>query len=182
MVTAGGRHDGALRVGSERHIDKQCEPGDWPYVAGDSPQHPASALDASSVHLWLLRAERGDPAVRALLARYTGLAPEALAVDIGAHGKPALRGVDLAFNLSHSGAHTLLAVARGCALGVDLEHRRRVRRRSALLERCFGQAEPSAAASRTACGASKSTPPAMRSPCSRWKARPDRRHAGGFTV
>ncbi len=47
--------------------------------------------------------------------------PAALRFVTGEHGKPALAGgVDLAFNVSHSGSHGLLAVGRE-ELGVDVE-------------------------------------------------------------
>jgi len=61
-------------------------------------------------------------ALRRILARYCGLAPAAIRFCLGAHGKPYLEpasGVE--FNLSHSGALALVAVARGRAIGVDVE-------------------------------------------------------------
>jgi 4'-phosphopantetheinyl transferase len=106
-----------------------------------SPVEAAAELTADAVHVWWLDAAPHDRAPRALLASYAGVGPDALDWRVGAHGKPELAHGDLAFNLSHSGGSTLLAVARGTAVGVDLEHRRRVRRRQALLARCFSRAE-----------------------------------------
>ncbi len=57
--------------------------------------------------------------VRALLARYTGLAPAAIAFTRGPHGKPAVAGVE--HNLSHTDDVALLAVSRELAVGVDIE-------------------------------------------------------------
>jgi 4'-phosphopantetheinyl transferase len=103
-----------------------------PLVAGDA-----------SVHLWLLRGGRDDPRLRLLVARYAGLDPDGLAPALGAHGKPFLEGHALRYNVSHSGEWSALALAHGTELGVDLEHGRRVRRRTALLERSFTDAERS---------------------------------------
>ncbi len=57
--------------------------------------------------------------VRALLARYLGVAPAAIAFTRGPRGKPAVAG--LAHNLSHTDDVALLAVARDVAVGVDIE-------------------------------------------------------------
>jgi len=64
--------------------------------------------------------------LRAVLARYTGLAPSALAFQPGALGKPALAarpdgGNRTRFNLSHSQGRMLIAVAEQQEVGVDLE-------------------------------------------------------------
>lgn len=99
------------------------------------------AADDPAIHLWLLRGGRDDPRLRALVARYAGIDPAALALSVGAHGKPFLDGHPLRFNLSHSGDWSVLALAVGTELGVDLEHQRRVRRRAALLERSFTEGE-----------------------------------------
>jgi len=63
---------------------------------------------------------RGRIALRAVLAGYCGAPPERLDFAYGAFGKPRLLGTELEFNLSHSGARALIAVA--CEpLGVDIE-------------------------------------------------------------
>lgn len=60
--------------------------------------------------------------VRLLLARYTGIAAADLVFARGPRGKPALVGAgDLELNLSHAHDVALLAVARGNAVGVDIE-------------------------------------------------------------
>lgn len=63
--------------------------------------------------------------LRILLATYAGRAPEALVLERGPHGKPSLRRSSgttlLEFNLSHSGDLVAVALARGAAVGVDVE-------------------------------------------------------------
>lgn len=66
----------------------------------------------------------GRAFLRLLLARCLGEDPRGLLFRYGPNGKPALEGSPrgLAFNLSHSEALAVCAVARGCdALGVDIE-------------------------------------------------------------
>jgi 4'-phosphopantetheinyl transferase len=64
-------------------------------------------------------------AVRSILAHYTGLPPHALQFCYSAHGKPALgpgHGAgDLYFSVSHTEGRAVCGVARGRAVGVDVE-------------------------------------------------------------
>ncbi len=62
-------------------------------------------------------------ALRTLLARIQGIDPAEVVLSTGPFGKPELAGDndDLAFNLSHSGDHSLIAIARGVPVGVDIE-------------------------------------------------------------
>jgi 4'-phosphopantetheinyl transferase len=62
--------------------------------------------------------------LRVLLGTYLGCAPEAVAFDYGAWGKPTLRAPasqGLSFNLAHSGGQALITVGRTEALGIDIE-------------------------------------------------------------
>lgn len=66
-------------------------------------------------------------ALRAVLADYIDVAPEAITYETGAHGKPALSAdlrssAAVEFNLSHSEDIALVAVARARAVGVDVQH------------------------------------------------------------
>lgn len=76
------------------------------------------------VHIW--RVDLGTvasrPALREILGRYLGLPADELRFETGRHGKPRLAGPagELAFNLSHSSALALVAVARR-EVGVDVE-------------------------------------------------------------
>lgn len=63
--------------------------------------------------------------LRCVLARYLAIAPEAVQLRSAAYGKPFLASGPhpsaLRFNLSHSGAVALLAIAWGREIGVDVE-------------------------------------------------------------
>ena len=80
----------------------------------------------------------GRGLLRELLGAYLNRSAAALRLERGAHGKPALAGVDaetgLYFNLSHSGGRALYAVAR-FEVGVDLECLDRNVNHAAILER-----------------------------------------------
>ena len=82
---------------------------------------------------------------RAILAAYTGAAPDTLSFRLGPQGKPALAGVAdaLRFNASHSAGLMLLAVTRGRDLGVDLE-RIRPQLTAGIAERFFSPLEVAA--------------------------------------
>jgi len=59
--------------------------------------------------------------LREVLARYLGTAAESVRLDADAQGKPVVAAASLQFNLSHSDAVALVAVARDRAVGVDVE-------------------------------------------------------------
>nr|WP_225977969.1 4'-phosphopantetheinyl transferase superfamily protein [Paracidovorax avenae] len=64
--------------------------------------------------------------LRRLLGEHIGLPPQDVPLAAGAHGRPALAGPagldGLDFNVSHSGAYALIALAEGpWAVGVDVE-------------------------------------------------------------
>lgn len=63
--------------------------------------------------------------VRSALSEYAGVAPEHWRFDVSAAGRPDVSAAHrlpwLRFNLSHSGDFVVCAVARDCALGVDVE-------------------------------------------------------------
>jgi 4'-phosphopantetheinyl transferase len=89
---------------------------------------------------------RGHAAVRHLLAAYAGQEPHALVFARGAHGKPALAGTALEFNLSHSEGCAVLAVTRGRRVGVDVERIRADRATLEVARRFFAPAEADAVA------------------------------------
>lgn len=68
----------------------------------------------------------GRGQLRALLGHYVALPPGELSFVYNAEGKPrlseALNPQGLTFNLSHSGAYGVCAVARDRAVGVDIEY------------------------------------------------------------
>jgi 4'-phosphopantetheinyl transferase len=99
------------------------------------------ALLADEVHVLRLPSSDREEAGRALrdvLASYLGTSPEAIRILEGAHGKPALAGGELNFNLSHSGDAGLVAVSRERAVGVDIERIDPRRDVLALAERALG--------------------------------------------
>ena len=63
-------------------------------------------------------------ALRVLLSRYCGVAPECLEFGKGANGKPFLASpgdTAITFSASHSHELALVAVSHGCEIGVDIE-------------------------------------------------------------
>jgi 4'-phosphopantetheinyl transferase len=123
----------------------------------DQPPRPASELAALlsddereraarfhfASHRQQFEVARG--LLRWLLGHYTGVAPEALRFALGSAGKPALAGAAVAsgigFNLSHSGGRALLGVARGMAIGVDIEAVRAVPESEAIANSLFASTE-----------------------------------------
>lgn len=79
---------------------------------------------------------------RLILARYLNCSPESVAIAIAKHGKPYLPDHrDWTFNLSHSGDHYAIAVARNCRLGLDIESPRSRTNLSGLVGKCFAPHE-----------------------------------------
>ena len=126
------------------------------------------SLDGGPVALnccrtWLSEEERGRAArfihqkdqiryslahggLRAVLARYSGLAPAALRLQASSTGKPALLDQQgsqhaLRFNLSHSHGRMLIAVTQGRDVGIDLEEMRDKAEVDKLAERFYSPFE-----------------------------------------
>jgi 4'-phosphopantetheinyl transferase len=59
--------------------------------------------------------------LRLLLAHYSDLRASSLHFSAGPFGKPALVGVPLSFNVSHTEGVSIIAIARHAAVGVDVE-------------------------------------------------------------
>jgi 4'-phosphopantetheinyl transferase len=128
-----------------------CIDLDGPYAGGRLETAGLSADErarAARFHFERDRARflRGRAALRHLLAGYAGLESGALIFTPGAHGKPALPGTGLEFNLSHSGGCAVLAVTRGRRVGVDVERIQAERATSSLARRFFAPAEAAAVA------------------------------------
>jgi len=79
--------------------------------------------------------------LRLILGAYVGCAPQQLIFETNQYGKPFLAspgtGNDIQFNLSHSEDMTLFAVARGAAVGIDVEYMRRVPDARQIVNRFF---------------------------------------------
>ncbi|HVF35819.1 MAG TPA: 4'-phosphopantetheinyl transferase superfamily protein [Candidatus Saccharimonadia bacterium] len=117
---------------------------DWQVL--DAAALPTLRDDEIQLHL-VPRADANgwrDALVAAALARPAA----SLEYRREAHGRPYVvdAGDAPAYNLAHTGRHALLALARGTAVGVDLEAPRRVARRAALLARVFCPSERAAIA------------------------------------
>jgi len=83
-------------------------------------------------------------ALRNILSRYTGIIAEKIAFEYEAHGKPRLAAMnpdDVCFNLSHAEELALCAVARGRAVGVDVEFVRRLDDAERIAKRFFSPRE-----------------------------------------
>ncbi len=82
-----------------------------------------------------------------LLSSHTGsaVAPCDIAFDYAAHGKPSLndrwRATGIQFNATHSHGLAMIAVTRGCSLGIDIEKLRRHKDLVSLAKRWFSNAE-----------------------------------------
>lgn len=99
------------------------------------------------MHVWRGEVDRAGSqlVLRQLLARYLGVEPGRIELEVGEHGKPRLAepGATLRFNLSHSGGVVLIALASGREVGVDVE---RIRPRPNLLRLAERALEPAAVA------------------------------------
>ncbi len=109
-------------------------------IGSDWQPGPSRPLLGEEVHVW--RSEAGGPsrgALRRVLAAYLGCEPQAVELREGEHGKPELGGGGpLRFNLSHSGAVTLIAVCAEREVGVDVELAKPRRNLVAIAERELG--------------------------------------------
>lgn len=122
-----------------------------PAIAFESIEN-APPLAAEEIHVWHVASEpahgpvakTAHAALARLLCAYAGLT-RAPVIERAAHGKPfAPELPDLDFNLSHAGAHALLAFAREQALGIDLEHDERRVSLPEVARRFFAPAEAKA--------------------------------------
>lgn len=95
------------------------QPAAWAASLDAAEQAHAARFATPALQLAFRRAHG---ALRAVLAHYTHFNPADLAFTQGRWGKPALATGELEFNLTHSGALALLAVApAGCPVGIDIE-------------------------------------------------------------
>jgi 4'-phosphopantetheinyl transferase len=87
----------------------------------------------------------GRAALRTILGGYLGAEPAEIVFQYEANGKPRLMNIEnptaLQFNLAHSDELALVAVVRGCEVGVDVERLRPVGHMEQIAHRYFHQAE-----------------------------------------
>jgi 4'-phosphopantetheinyl transferase len=79
--------------------------------------------------------------LRLLVGRYTGTPAAEIAFAHGPNGKPSVAGDGVQFNLSHTDGAAVLAFARDCALGVDVECIRPMENLMQLARRFFNPLE-----------------------------------------
>jgi 4'-phosphopantetheinyl transferase len=83
--------------------------------------------------------------LRILLGRYLDVPPQSVTFRYGRTGKPELsptsHDTNLHFNVSHSHGYLLVAIARNCAVGIDIETIRSEMDIEAIAERFFSSAE-----------------------------------------
>ena len=75
--------------------------------------------------------------LRTLLGRYLNADPRRIDFIFGHHGKPAIDGAPVHFNLSHSGEMAACAVTRDCEVGIDIERVRPTSDIESIAERFF---------------------------------------------
>lgn len=125
------------------HVHVWCAWLDDPRLGGPEADGVLAPVERAKAAAFHFAADRrryvaSHAALRWLLGRYADTAPSALAFVPGPDGKPLLAGqLELHFNLSHSGPLGLIAVSRGLAVGVDVEHRWEMPDIAALEERMF---------------------------------------------
>ncbi|MFZ2237848.1 MAG: 4'-phosphopantetheinyl transferase superfamily protein [Dokdonella sp.] len=108
-------------------------------------------LGRDEIHVWMIEAPIGTSTrslsafsqdkLGRLLASYANCR-DAPVILRGEHGKPYAPDLDgIEFNLSHSGRHALIAIARDQAIGIDIEAQGRRRSINDIAERFFAPAE-----------------------------------------
>lgn len=112
-----------LGLGEEVHVWRAAldEPG-WPSpdrLPAEDRERARGMSEAEPARRWV--AARW--ALRGVLGHYLERDPAQIALALGPRGKPALGGAEAAlrFNLSHSGAVALIAVAHEREVGIDVE-------------------------------------------------------------
>lgn len=97
-----------------------------------------------------LRPEHGEAftvahgVLRIVLGKILDTSAESLVFDEGEFGKPELNPLRLQFNLSHSGGYAAIAIARACAVGIDIEGPRPTSNLEKLAQRYFTPEEVTA--------------------------------------
>ena len=124
----------------------------WPFALNESPQRteallPSLAADEKGrIHQGIFpeigrRHAISRIGLRHILSCYLDVPPQEIPLTEGEHGKPLLATEDLAFNLSHTGDHAIVAVSGKGNLGVDLEKIRDNAPIEDLALRCFSPQE-----------------------------------------
>jgi hypothetical protein len=65
--------------------------------------------------------QRRRSLIRSTLSTYLAVAPDAVTIDVGPHGKPFVVGSDLEFSVAYDEQGTACAVTYGAPVGIDVE-------------------------------------------------------------
>lgn len=87
------------------------------FLSADERERAKSIADEQA----RMRFVVGRDGLRSILASYLTCPADTLAFAVGEHGKPVLNGYSLAFNVSHSGDHWIVAVSNLSTVGIDIE-------------------------------------------------------------
>ncbi len=120
-------------------VEQLCEEGRRLLCEEERRRHQAMRNPLAARRFLL-----GRCLLRLGLAQHLGAKPEELRFSHQTKGKPILRYPEaegLCFNLSHSGEEAVVAIARCCALGIDLEALSRGASVLRIAERFFSLAE-----------------------------------------
>lgn len=123
-------------------------PADLAFVEATA-QSVAPRLDGHTIHVWRIpyALSEGRAPLLDLLAAYLDRPASSVVLNQDARGKPRLAVGEadatdrLDFNWSHSGDFALVALARGCELGVDIERFGKNQRSLEIARRFFDPAE-----------------------------------------
>ncbi len=87
-------------------------------VLDAAEQNQAARMRAGAVRSHFVKARA---ALRCLLARYLGILPSQVVLQLNAYGKPRLEAGTLRFNLSHTRSVALYAITCDREVGIDVE-------------------------------------------------------------
>ncbi|MFE6921435.1 4'-phosphopantetheinyl transferase family protein [Nocardia sp. NPDC057663] len=112
--TIGSRDIDVWRVS----LDGGCSRADWDALSAADRQRADRCADAKTTNDFV----RAHGTLRRLLASYLlRWPPSVLRIALGRHGKPALAGNELTFNMTHTDGLAVIAVSGSLPVGVDAE-------------------------------------------------------------
>jgi 4'-phosphopantetheinyl transferase len=134
--------DGEIHVWTARCVDDASLTGRW-LVLLDSDERVRAARLARPRHR--MRFIQFHAFARHVLSRYLGVTAAEVRLAVGRNGKPRIARdttrPQLHFNISHGGDCCLLAIRRGCAVGIDIEQVRAMPDALAIARRFFTRSE-----------------------------------------
>lgn len=145
LVTEGGWREGSVEIICSRLTARPAAVRAAAALVADAERRRANRFAFARQRRRFIVARAR---LRRLLGTRLGVRPEAVELVYGAQGKPALAGrfggVDLRFNIAHSGDIVVYAFATGGEIGVDVEAVRAVPDSDAIAARFFSSSERAA--------------------------------------